>query len=68
MLVHDTFCSTQTQFLLQMNLPIWEMTRIVQATSKADTLLKKKEKKKRNLPLVSDLDVVGGLSTNMRPL
>jgi hypothetical protein len=29
---------------------------------------KKKKKKKRNLPLVSDLDVVGGLSTNMRPL
>jgi hypothetical protein len=43
-----------------------EMTRIVQATSKADTWTKKE--KKRNLPLVSNLDAVGGLSTNMRPL
>jgi hypothetical protein len=29
---------------------------------------RKKRRKKRNLPLVSDLDVVGGLSTNVRPL
>jgi hypothetical protein len=29
---------------------------------------KRKKKKTRNLPLVSDLDAVGGLSTNMRPL
>jgi hypothetical protein len=29
---------------------------------------KRKKKKIRNLPLVSDLDAIGGLSTNMRPL
>jgi hypothetical protein len=29
---------------------------------------RKKKKKKNNLSLVSDLDAVGGLSTNMRPL
>jgi hypothetical protein len=43
-------------------------TKYVRYLTEIKKKKKRKKKKIRNLPLVSDLDAIGGLSTNMRPL